>query len=334
MKIIAALAFLVCFILVAGCASNISDGNTVTGEISKSSENTGKVALVMKALSNPFFEKMAEGAKKYAENHGIQLEVFGIERENDVDRQIAIVEDLISRKYAAIVIAPADSTKLEPVCKKALEAGIVVINIDNPLDEDLLKKDNIEIPFVGSNNTDGAKIVADYLKAKMGGKGNVLILEGVIGAKNAEGRKEGFNTITENSEIKILESSSANWATDEAFVLTTKLLDKYDSVDAILAANDNMALGVIQALELKGLKGKILVGSYDNLEEARNEIRAGNMHATIEQHPELMGAYGLELAMMALKGEKVPLNRQTPLDLITTENIEAMENIADVAKIQ
>ena len=90
-------------------------------------DNEEKIALVMKALSNPFFIKMREGAVGYAEKHDLLLEVFGIERETEVERQIGIVENLISRRYSAIVIAPADSKKLIPVCKKALEKGIVVM---------------------------------------------------------------------------------------------------------------------------------------------------------------------------------------------------------------
>ena len=93
--------------------------------------NENKIALVMKDLSNPFFQKMESGAKDYAAKNSIALEVFGIERETDVERQISIVERLISGKYGAIVIAPADSKKLIPVCKQAIEQKIAVINIDN-----------------------------------------------------------------------------------------------------------------------------------------------------------------------------------------------------------
>ena len=93
--------------------------------------NERTVALVMKALSNPFFFKMKAGAREYAQEENIPLEIFGVERETDVERQIGILENLISRGYEAIVIAPADSKRLVPVCKKA--RGIVVINIDNPL---------------------------------------------------------------------------------------------------------------------------------------------------------------------------------------------------------
>ena len=104
---------------------------SLTAEIQAGNEK--KVALVMKALSNPFFSTLEAGAKKYAQQENIPLEVFGTECETDVEHQIGIVENLISRGYGAIVIAPVDSKKLVSVCAKALAKNIVVINIDNPL---------------------------------------------------------------------------------------------------------------------------------------------------------------------------------------------------------
>lgn len=109
----------------------------------------------MKALSNPFFGRMKTGARNCASLCGIALEVFGIERESDVEHQIAIVDNLIARGFRAIAIAPADSRKLFPVCKKALDKGVIVINIDNPFRKATLAEHGISIPFVGSDNVRG-----------------------------------------------------------------------------------------------------------------------------------------------------------------------------------
>jgi len=109
----------------------------------------------MKALSNPFFGRMKTGARNCASLRGIALEVFGIERESDVEHQIAIVDNLIARGFRAIAIAPADSRKLFPVCKKALDKGVIVINIDNPFHKARLAEHGISIPFVGSETTSG-----------------------------------------------------------------------------------------------------------------------------------------------------------------------------------
>jgi len=280
--------------------------------------NEKKVALVMKALSNPFFIKMEEGARLYAKKNETPLEVFGVERETEVKRQIGIIENLISRKYGAIVIAPTDSKKLIPVCKKALDQGIVVVNIDNPFHKTTMKKMNISIPFVGSDNYQGASLVGDYLRKKMKNKGRVLVIEGIRGVENAELRKKGFiDSVTKNSQIKIIASESANWHTDEALSLVTKLIQKHAQIDAIFCANDNMAIGAIQSLDMFGLSGDIFIGGYDNIEEVRSEIHNKRMHATVEQHPEMMGEFGVMLASKRMAGQKIPLLTKTPLDLIT-----------------
>ena len=283
--------------------------------------NERTIALVMKALSNPFFSKMEEGAKKYAIEENIPLEVFGVERETDVERQIGICENLISRGYGAIVIAPADSKKLVPICKKAIEKNIIVINIDNPLHQETMKQLGISIPFVGSDNRIGAGMVGTYLKDKLAGQGRIIVIEGIRGVENAELRKKGFiETITQNSTIQIISSETANWHTDEALSITTQLLRKHKDIDAIFCANDQMALGALQAIDIMGLSGTVFLAGYDNIESARDEMRNGRIHATIEQHPELMGEYGVELAWEALSGQKNPLYKQTPLDLITQES--------------
>jgi ABC-type sugar transport system substrate-binding protein len=282
--------------------------------------NEKKVALVMKALSNPFFSTMESGAKQYAQRENIPLEVFGTERETDVDRQIGIVENLISRGYGAIVIAPADSKKLVPICAKALEKNIVVVNIDNPLHKESVEQHSLSIPFVGSDNHAGAKLVGDYIKRKLKGRGRVIVIEGIRGVENAELRKAGFiEAVTRDSAISVVAAESANWHTDEALSVTTELLRLNDPVDAILCANDKMALGALQALDLMDLTGKVLIGAYDNIEEVRNEMRNGRIQATVEQHPELMGQYGVQLAWQALNGDKIPKYKSTPLDLVTHE---------------
>ncbi|MCP4624253.1 MAG: substrate-binding domain-containing protein [bacterium] len=282
--------------------------------------NERTVALVMKALSNPFFFKMEEGARKYAQEENIPFEVFGLERETDVERQIGIVANLISRGYGAIVIAPADSKRLVRICSKALEKNIVVINIDNPLHQGTMDQFGISIPFVGSDNRIGAGMVGMYVKNKLEGRGQVIVIEGIRGVENADLRKKGFiEAVTQNSAIEVISSESANWHTDEALSLATKLLQKYKTVDAIFCANDKMALGVLQALDNLDLMENTWLAGYDNIESVRDEMRNGRIHATVEQHPELMGQYGVELAWKVLNGQRIPSYKPTPLDLITYE---------------
>jgi ABC-type sugar transport system substrate-binding protein len=163
-------------------------------------------------------------------------------------------------------------------------------------------------------------MVGNYVKRKLLGKGKVIVIEGIRGVENAELRKAGFiEAATDKSAIEIVAAESANWHTDEAFSLAVRLLNEHRDVDAIFCANDAMAMGVIKALDIVETEKTVLVAGYDNIEAARNEMRNGRMAATIEQHPELMGAYGVNLAWNALNGKTIPDYVPTPLDLITGE---------------
>lgn len=300
--------------LFAVIVTGIFSGNARAG-------NERTVAFVMKSLSNPFFSKMEEGARQYAREQKISLEVFGVARETDVEHQISIVENLITRGYPAIVLAPADSKRLVPVCKRALDKGIVVINIDNPLHKPTMKQLGITIPFIGPDNGEGGRKVGDYIKRKLHGKGRVLVIEGIRGAENGELRKAGFTeAVRADSAIEIVASQSANWHTDEALSLTTELLKEYREIDAIFCANDAMALGSLQAIELLGISNQILLAGYDNIESVREEMRNGRIHATIEQYPKVIGELGVEAALKKMDGFGLPLHAATPLDLVTYEH--------------
>lgn len=217
----------------------------------------------MKALSNPFFAKMEQGAKEYARENGIELEIFGTELETDTERQIGIIDNLVSRGYGAIVIAPINSHKLAPILKKAIDQGIAVINIDNPLDKAVQAQHDLALPFVGSDNAKSAAPVGDYLRRQLRGKGRIIVVEGIPDARNGELRKAGFlRAITAGGGIELVDSVSANWHSEDAFARMSSLLEKHGTVDAVFCANDQMALGVLQALDARNLTGKVLVGGY------------------------------------------------------------------------
>src|SRR6202142_2772413 len=145
-----------------------------------------KVALVMKSLANEFFLTMETGAKDYQAHNASKFTLIsnGIKDETDTANQIRIVEQMIVSKVDALVIAPADSKALVPVIKKAVDAGIIVVNIDNQLDPEVLKSKDLNIPFVGPDNAKGALKVGDYLAKHLKSGDNVAIIEGVSTTTN------------------------------------------------------------------------------------------------------------------------------------------------------
>ncbi len=276
-----------------------------------------RIALVMKALSNPFFHSMEVGAREEAKKLDVDLLVQGTNKETDVAQQINLVENFITQQVNAIVIAPASSSGLVPVLHRAKSQGITVVNIDNPLDEATMKQMGFSCPFAGSDNALGAALAAHDLVAAMGGIGEVAILEGIPGVINAELRKKGAGRVfASESGIKVVASQTAEWETEQAYNVFTNMLTAHPNLRGLFASNDNMALGAIRAIDAVGKKGQIVITSYDNLQAAQEAVLAGTLHSTIDQHPELMGAYGVRAAKDILDGKQVPNLIATPLEVI------------------
>ncbi|OLF55328.1 substrate-binding domain-containing protein, partial [Pseudomonas chlororaphis] len=204
-----------------------------------------KVALVMKSLANEFFLTMEDGAKAYQKDHAADFDLVsnGIKDETDTANQIRIVEQMIVSKVNALVIAPADSKAMVPVIKKAVDAGITVINIDNQLDPAVLKSKNINVPFVGPDNRKGARLVGEYLAKQLKAGDEVGIIEGVSTTTNAQQRTAGFKDAMEAAQIKVVSLQSGDWEIDAGNRVAAAMLSEYPNLKALLAGNDSMAVG-------------------------------------------------------------------------------------------
>lgn len=281
-----------------------------------------KVALIMKSLANEFFHTMQEGARSHQNAHYQDYDLIanGIKDELDVSKQIELVEQMAAQKVSAIVIAPADSKALVSVCKKAQDAGIVVVNIDNKLDEAVLAEKNAKIPFVGPNNREGARKAGDYLGLRLRPSSAVAIVEGVPTAFNAIQRKLGFEDSMKKAGMNIAASQSAGWEMDKANQVTTAILAEHPDIQGILCANDSMALGALAALKAAGRAGHVQVVGFDNISAVHALVGSGEILATVDQHGDKLAVYGIEYALEMLHNKSVPADKETPVDLITADN--------------
>lgn len=302
----------------SGCSKKGSETETEV------SGNKPKVALVMKSLANEFFQTMADGAKKHQSEHSDEYDLIsnGIKDEQDVSRQVDLVEQMIAQKVDAIVIAPADSKALVPVCKKALDAGIVVVNIDNKLDEAALAEKNIKLPFVGPNNRTGARLAGEALAKELKAGDKVAIIEGVPSTFNAMQRKQGFEDAMKAAGMKIATSQSAYWEMDKANQLVSGIITEHPDLKAVLCANDNMALGAVAALKSAGKQDSIKIIGFDNIAAVHQLVKDGKIVATVDQHADLLAVYGIEYALEILQANSIPVDKETPVDLITASSIQ------------
>ncbi len=282
------------------------------------------VGLVMKSLANEFFKTMEEGAVKYAEGRGdFTLVPVGMNSETDIDTQINAVENFITQDVDLICLAPADSVGLVAPAKKAMDAGITVVNFDVKFDDTALADAGLtDLLFVGPDNEEGAYLAGDELAKTLGQGGKVVIIEGNPGADNATMRKAGFDRAAQEFGLEVLESTTAHWETEEANTLMTNLLTKYPDVQGVMAANDSMALGVVKALDAAGMTDKIKVVGFDNIPAVQDLLKQGNMLATIDQFGPDMAKNCIEIGFRMMNGEDLKGWIKTPVKLVTTNELK------------
>ena len=281
------------------------------------------VGLVMKSLANEFFKSMEEGAVKYANEQGnFTLVPVGMNSETDIDTQISAVENFVTQKVDMICLAPADSVGLVAPAAKAIKAGITVVNFDVKLDDKALAQQGLkDFTFVGPDNREGAYLAGRALAQKLGKGGKIFIIEGNPGADNAQMRKAGFDKAAKEFGLKVLESKTAHWETEEANTLMTNLLTAHPDVQGVMAANDSMVIGIVKALDAAGLSGKIQVVGFDNIPAVQAMIKDGKVLATIDQFGPEMAANCIKTGFRIKKGEKLHGWIKTPVKLVTAKEL-------------
>jgi ribose transport system substrate-binding protein len=284
-----------------------------------------RLALVMKSLANEFFLTMEEGARDHQRQHAGRYDLIanGIKDELDVGRQVDLVEQMVAEKVSAIVLAPADSKALVSAAKRAADAGIVLVNIDNRLDPAVLRERGLSVPFVGPDNRKGARLAGEYLARRLRPGDAVAIVEGVPTAENAVQRRLGFEDAVRAAGLKLVSAQSGDWETAKANQVVSALLTEHPQLKAVLCANDSMALGAVAALKDAGRTGQVLVVGFDNISAVRDLVRDGRVLATVDQHADQLAVFGLEYALDILGGQATPADRETPVDLVTADSLSA-----------
>jgi len=266
---------------------------------------------------------MEKGARRAEKELGVTLIVKTAAQETSIEQQIQLVNDLVAAKVDAIVIAPGDSQSLIPTLKKAAGAGIKIVNIDNRLDPAALAQAGLgDVPFVSVDNDAGAYKAGKFLASMATTPTQAAILEGIRSADNARQRMEGAKrALTENKQVKLVASETANWKIDEAYAVTKAMFAKHPNIGLLFAANDMMAIGAIKYLQESG-KTKVSVVGYDALAEAMTEIKGGRMAATVDQQAAEQGYQGVALALQLINGGKVPTMTLIDTRLVTAADLK------------
>jgi len=267
------------------------------------------VALVMKTLLNPFFVAMKEGAEAAARDHEVRLLVRTAATETSYAKQVGILDALIDTGVDAVVISPADSVQVIPALKRVQQAGIVLINIDNPLDRAAAQAYDLEpVPLITVDNERGAYLAAAHIAAQVpdGERAQAAILEGLPGIDTTLTRRRGATrAFADVPRVTLVASETANFEITQAHAVTLSLLDRFPNLRLLFASNDMMAIGAVRALKDTHRTG-VLVAGFDALEEAKDAIRRGDLEVTVDQQAHRQGYLGVSYAVRRLAGEALP----------------------------
>jgi len=268
------------------------------------------VALIVKNLTNPFFVYMKWGGEAAANKYGARYTCLAPEVE-EVEGQIRIIEDLIQQGVDAIVVVPVDSMGIVAGIERANDAGVpIFVSNTRALGGDF-------VAFAGIDHKTMAETMGKYVVKKLGGTGNVIELEGQPGAQSSIDRGIGFaNIFSKEPGIKVLARVPANYNKAKAMQVTEDLLVRFDDIDAIVAYNDSMALGAVEALRGARKLGQIIVTGTDANKDALDSIRAGELTATVDSNPVAQAFVPVEAAIRYLMYNELP-----PKEIIVGEGV-------------
>lgn len=290
---------------------------TATGSLA--AQSGGKkltLALVTKALNNPFWGLMKEGAEEVAAKNGVELIYLAPTKANNLEEQTRLIEDLIQRKVDGIVLVPVDSDGIVPVIKRANTAGIPIALANTNANGGQV------LTFAAIENYDAMIMVTEFMAAKLKGQGKVIILEGTAGAQTTTDRLRAINDVLKKyPNIKILASQTADNQRAKALQVMENLSQTYQSVDAVLCTNDEMALGAIEALDAANRLGKTMVAGFDGNNDALKAIMDGRMVVTMDQNPPKQAGDALQALIDSINGKQIPKRLVTEGIVVTKDNI-------------
>ncbi len=318
MKYLVSSLIVVLMILAAGCEKKTEPAQP-SGTVSNEKE-VFEIAVIPKGLAHQFWIFVKQGAEAAGRDLGADILWQGPPKETEIAQQINIVQDMITRRVDALVLAACDENALATVIAQADQAGIPVIMIDSGVKSDVPKS------LVATDNVEGAKMAARKLAELLGAQGEVGLVPFVPGAATSELRERGFKEgLQEFPGMTLVATNYSQSDVSIGMNVTSDMLTAHPDIIGIFAASEPSAIGAAQALRAAGKAGQVKLIGFDATGEQLNALRDGVIHALIVQNPFKMGYEGVKAAIAALHGEPVEPVIDTGVTVVTLENLETPE---------
>ena len=300
----------------AGCGGSKTEETQEAAGSTAAAEASGDqvyIGATYYTLQTEFCMRMDNYAKKYCEENGIKYNSY--DGQNSADEQLKQVENMIADGVDAIILNPQDADACAACVDVADEAGIPVIGVNTMVNSDKLTA------YVGSQDVGAGEEIMQYMIDYLGKtEFNIVVIEGPMGQSAQLQRWEGINNVLANNKgIEILAYNTANWTRDEAMTLMETWITEFgDKIDAVVAENDEMALGARQAINDNGMDIPCI--GIDGITDAVSAVESGDMIASDFQDAEGQIAGAIDAAAKVVSGEEVDKEIWIPFQMITPDN--------------
>jgi ribose transport system substrate-binding protein len=310
-------------VLLSACGGQSPGAPTApvaSAESAASASGKPVIAVIPKGLAQQFWLTVKQGADAAGAELNAEIIWQGPAKETEIAKQIGIIEDMISRKVDAIVMAACDENALVSTIQRAVDSGIPVITIDSGV------KSELPLSFVATDNIAGAKAGAVELARLIGGEGPVAQIPIVPGAATSEMRQQGFEEgMAAYPGASIVATQFCNSDVAKAMDVTRDMLTANPELKGIFAACEAAAIGAAQALKTVGRAGEVKLVGFDAAKEQVDLLRDGTIHALVVQSPFQMGYQGVKAALDAINGKEVEKRIDTGVTVVTLENVDTPE---------
>lgn len=277
-----------------------------------------KIAVFTKNQTNPYFQTVRLAAEAAAKQMNATVIHYVPTKPDSIPEQMSQIEDAITKKPDAIVLIPVDFKAMAPGVTKINSAKIPVVNVTDRSESGQF------VSYVGSDDYNLGLNTARYLLKKLNGQGNVVIIEGVRGSLTNIERMKGFQkALSEYPNVKLLASQPGNYQRLQALQVMENLMQSFPKIDGVIAANDAMALGAIEAME--GANRKAYAVGINGTKEAIDAIKSGKMLASGDYNGFLQGCIGTMAAIRHLRKLPVPKEHVLAADVIDETNTKSRE---------
>ncbi len=307
-----------------GAATAMAGAGLVTGRASAAEKPT--IALIPGVLADGFYITMHKGADAAAKAIGADL-VFQGPASWDVTLQVPVIDAIIARKPAAIMVAPVDKTQLIKPLRKAFDAGITVVCVDTFIGNGQFQTGSgdadFPISYVASDNVLGGRIAGRALAKAIGDKGKVYVSNVKPGVSTTDQREEGFKLEMKNHpNIEVLETQFNDDDSNKAAAQAQAVMGRVPDLAGVFGANLFSATGAANGVKQAGKAGTVKIAAFDAPEEIVGHLKDGTFELTIAQHPAEIGYFGLIAAFAHLTGNPVPTAIGTGFTVMTKDNID------------